>query len=50
MDLSRPDLDWIKLAGAMGVDACRADTAESFYSALARAFAEPGPYLIEAVI
>ena len=50
MDLSRPDIDWVKLSSALGVPAVRADSAEGFYDALAAAFAEPGPRLIEAVI
>ena len=50
MDLSRPDLDWVAMATGMGVDAVRAETAEAFNDALARALANPGPNLIEAVI
>lgn len=50
MDLSRPDLDWVHLANGMGVEAYRADNAEDFYNALARALAQSGPYLIEAAI
>jgi acetolactate synthase-1/2/3 large subunit len=34
----------------MGVSACRVDTAEAFTAALARALAQPGPQLIEAVV
>ena len=30
MDLGNPDLNWAKLAKAMGVEAARADTAETF--------------------
>lgn len=48
--LERPGLDWIKMAGAMGVSAARADTAETFYRLFSRALAEPGPHLVEAVI
>jgi len=40
LDLSRPDLDWVKLAEGMGVPASRATTA----------LATPGPNLIEAVL
>lgn len=50
MNLSRPDLDWIQLAGGMGVPAHRAETAEAFYQLLEKALAEPGPHLIEAVL
>ena len=50
LDLSRPDLDFVALAGGMGVAAERADTAEAFTGALERALAEPGPHLVEAVL
>jgi acetolactate synthase I/II/III large subunit len=48
LDLSRPDLDFVALAGGMGVLASRAATAEEFAKQLERALAEPGPHLIEA--
>jgi acetolactate synthase-1/2/3 large subunit len=50
LDLSRPDLSFVSLAQGLGVDAVRADSAESFTAALERALAEPGPHLIEAII
>jgi acetolactate synthase I/II/III large subunit len=50
MQLNRPDIDWVAMAGAMGVDAARADSADAFNKLLARAFAEPGPHLIEVVL
>ncbi|MCY4564033.1 MAG: thiamine pyrophosphate-dependent enzyme, partial [Gammaproteobacteria bacterium] len=50
MDLSRPDLDFVRLAGGMGVPAMRAETAEEFADAFARSIATPGPYLIEVVV
>ena len=50
MDLSRPDLDWVRLANGMGVPGMRADTAEEFTEAFARSIATPGPYLIEVVV
>jgi acetolactate synthase-1/2/3 large subunit len=49
-ELSRPELDWSALARGMGVPAARASDAESFSNELARALAEPGPALIEALI
>jgi acetolactate synthase I/II/III large subunit len=49
-DLGSPTLDWVQLAGGMGVPAVQATTAEELTSALARALAEPGPHLIEAVL
>lgn len=50
LDLGRPALDFVKIAEGMGVPARRATTAEELAAALADAFAEPGPHLIEAVI
>ena len=49
-DLSHPDLDWIKLAEGMGVEASRAETAEEFNQQFASAMVKSGPRLIEAVI
>ena len=50
LDLSRPDLDFVQIAGGFGVPAVRATTAEEMSGALERALAEPGPHLIEAVV
>jgi acetolactate synthase-1/2/3 large subunit len=49
-DLENPTIDWCALAKGMGVPAERPSDAESFHAALQKAFAEPGPHLIEAVI
>lgn len=49
-DLSHPELDWVSLARGLGVPGRRVDTAEALCDALARALAEPGPALIEAVL
>ncbi len=49
-DLTRPRLDFVKLAEGMGVPARRATTCEEFAAALAAAFAEPGPHLVEAMV
>jgi acetolactate synthase-1/2/3 large subunit len=46
-DLSRPAIDWVRLAGGLGVPAERVDTAEGLRRALERALAEPGPHLVE---
>jgi acetolactate synthase I/II/III large subunit len=46
-DLSRPDLNWVKTAQGMGVDAARAASADDFNRLLSNALAKPGPYLIE---
>ncbi len=50
LDLSRPDLDFVRLAEGMGVPAVAAHTAEELVAALERALGEPGPHLIDAVL
>ena len=50
LDLSRPRMDFVKIAEGMGVPARRVTTAEEFADALRTAFAEPGPHLIDAVV
>lgn len=50
LDLNCPGLDFVQLAQGMGVPATRARTAEEFTAALERAFATPGPHLIEAMV
>jgi acetolactate synthase I/II/III large subunit len=50
LDISRPAMDFVKIAEGMGVSARRATTAEEFTDALRTAFAEPGPHLIDAVV
>ena len=50
LDLAGPDIDFVQLASGLGVPAMRAKTGEDFTAALERALAEPGPYLIEAVV
>jgi acetolactate synthase-1/2/3 large subunit len=50
LDLSRPDLDFAALARGMGVEAARATTADELVAALERGIAEPGPYLVDAVL
>jgi len=49
-DLSRPEIDWVALARGLGVPGRRAQSADAFADALARALAEPGPSLIEALL
>jgi acetolactate synthase I/II/III large subunit len=48
--LADPALDWLQLARGFGVDATRATTGEELRTALSRAFTEPGPHLVEAVM
>jgi acetolactate synthase I/II/III large subunit len=50
LDLSRPRMDFVKIAEGMGVPARRVTTAEDFADALRTAFAERGPHLIDAVV
>jgi len=50
LDLSRPTMDFGKIAEGMGVPARRVTTAEELADALRAAFAEPGPHLIDAVV
>ncbi|MGH7814198.1 MAG: acetolactate synthase large subunit [Candidatus Binataceae bacterium] len=50
LDLHRPDLDFVEISKGMGVPATRATSAEEFCAQFARAIAEPGPALIEAMV
>lgn len=49
-DLGRPAIDWVQVAGGLGVPAVSVETAEQLVRELERALAEPGPHLIEAVL
>jgi acetolactate synthase-1/2/3 large subunit len=48
LDLSHPDLDFVKIAEGMGVPATRATTTEELTGQFRRALAEPSPHLIDA--
>jgi acetolactate synthase-1/2/3 large subunit len=50
LDLSRPTMDFVKIAEGMGVPARRVNTTEELADALRHAFSEPGPHLIDAVV
>ena len=50
LNLDEPAIDWVKLAESMGVEAARAETAESFTELFERGTKTKGPFLIEAVI
>jgi len=50
LDIAPPEIDFVSLAQGLGVPAVRPDSAEAFADALERAFAEPGPHLIDAVV
>jgi acetolactate synthase-1/2/3 large subunit len=49
-DLSRPSIDYVQLAGSMGVPGKKVATTEDFQQALQQSLAEPGPFLIEALL
>ena len=46
-DLARPELDWVKLAGGMGVEATRVETLDAFADVFKAACGRRGPFLIE---
>jgi acetolactate synthase-1/2/3 large subunit len=48
--LSNPDLDWVKLANGMGVEAARATTLDACGDLLTHSFRQKGPFLIELMI
>lgn len=50
LDIGNPDLDWVRLANGMGVEAARAETMEAFADLFGQANAHPGPFVIELVI
>ncbi len=50
LNIGRPDLDWVKLAEAQGVEARRATTADEFIAAFEDGVRHTGPRLIEAVL
>ncbi len=50
LDLGRPDLDWVKLANGMGVEAAKATTLEECAELMRGSFKRDGPFLVELVI
>ncbi|MBV8271820.1 MAG: acetolactate synthase large subunit [Cupriavidus sp.] len=50
LDLGNPDLDWVKMANGMGVEAARAVDMETFADLFRMANQRRGPFLIELVI
>jgi acetolactate synthase-1/2/3 large subunit len=49
-DLSRPEIDWVALAGAMGVPGERVETTVGLQRAIERGLASEGPYLVRAMV
>ena len=50
LSLDRPDIDWVPLARAMGVEGLRATTIAELNLALERGLASRGPALIDVVL
>lgn len=50
LDLSQPEIDFVSIAKGMGMPAEKATTAKELNKALKKAFSEPGPHLIDAVV
>ena len=50
LDLGNPDIDWVRLANSLGVEAARAETLERCGDLMAQSFARPGPFLVELMI
>ena len=50
LDLGNPDLNWVGLANAMGVEAARAESCEAFGDLFAQSVGRRGPFLIEMVV
>jgi acetolactate synthase-1/2/3 large subunit len=50
LDLSDPSINHTAIAQGLGVDAVRVSTADELVAAVRRAYAEPGPHLIEAAV
>jgi acetolactate synthase-1/2/3 large subunit len=50
LDLGNPDLDWVRIAGGLGVEAARATTMEAFNDLFAGSLARKGPFVIELLI
>ncbi len=47
LSLDRPALDWVQMAGSMGVEACRVDQCEALEAAIETGLSTSGPYLIQ---
>ncbi len=50
LDLGDPDLDWVKLANGMGVEAARATTMQECADLMVRSFRQDGPFLVELIV
>ncbi|MHC9236644.1 acetolactate synthase large subunit [Pseudooceanicola sp. 502str34] len=50
LDLGNPDIDWVRIATGMGVEAARATTLEECAALMKTSFTRKGPFLIDLVI
>lgn len=50
LDLGNPDIDWVRIANGMGVEAARATTLEQLADLMRASFGKPGPFLIELMV
>lgn len=50
LDLGNPDIGWVGLAKALGVEAAQATTLEQLGDLMTQSFASPTPFLIELVV
>lgn len=50
LDLSNPDLDWVKMANGMGVEAAQATSLERCADLMKQSFRQRAPFLIELMI
>lgn len=50
LDLDNPGIDWVRIAGGMGVEAARATNLESCADLLRESFGQQAPFLIELMI
>ena len=50
LDLGNPNLDWVKLANGMAVEAARATTLDECADLMRQSFKQDGPFLIELMI
>lgn len=50
LNISKPEIDFVSIAKGMGMPAERTRTAEEFNVALEKAFRNPGPHLIDAIV
>ncbi|MCP4385533.1 MAG: hypothetical protein GY798_29660, partial [Hyphomicrobiales bacterium] len=48
--LRNPDMDWVQIAGGLGVEGARAETMDQFADIFTQANRQKGPFLIELMV